>query len=81
MSDKLNSKQVKQLLNGLESQGCAIKEIPDGYRIVPPNGGKIMTLHLTLSDTHRGMLNLRAEARRLGLRWPFDGGGKRKGKK
>lgn len=80
MSDKLSSKQVKQLLSGLESQGCTVERIADGYRIAPPNGGKIMYLHLTLSDTRRGMLNFRAEARRLGLRWPFDGASKGKGK-
>lgn len=78
MSDKLSSKQVKQLLSGLEDQGCTVESNGEGYRIYPPNGGKILTLHLTLSDNRRGMLNLRAEARRLGLRWPFDKTGKKK---
>lgn len=71
MASRLSSKELKLLLEGLESQGCTVKVINDGYRIIPPDGGKILTLHLTLSD-HRGMLNLRAHARRVGLKWPLD---------
>lgn len=71
MAKTMNNKELKKLLTGLSAQGCTVKSINDGYRVFPPNGGKIMTIHLTLSDA-RGMKNLRAEARRNGLDWPLD---------
>lgn len=71
MAKTLNTKDLKKLLTGFTNQGCTVKACTDGYRVFPPRGGKIMTIHLTLSDV-RGMKNLRAEARRNGLSWPLD---------
>ena len=71
MAKTLKGQELNQLLDGLEAQGCRIQEASVGYRIYPPNGHKIMTLHLTLSDG-RGMKNLRSEALRAGLTWPLD---------
>lgn len=72
MPRTLSSKELTSLISGFESQGCRVQQTPDGYRIYPPNGGKILTLHLTLSD-HRGLLNFRSAAKRVGLRWPLEG--------
>lgn len=71
MAQTLSSKDRKRLLDGLEAQGCRIESATVGFRIYPPNGGKILTLHLTLSDS-RGMKNLRSEALKAGLKWPLD---------
>ena len=71
MAKTLSSKDLNRLLNGFEAQGATVKPCRDGYRVLPPNGGKPLTIHLTLSDS-RGMKNLRADARRVGLDWPLD---------
>lgn len=71
MAQTLKGKELARLLDGLEAQGCRIQEATVGYRIYPPGGQKILTLHLTLSDG-RGMKNLRSEARKAGLDWPLD---------
>jgi hypothetical protein len=71
MPRTLSNKELKNLLGGFESQGCRVEKISDGYKIFPPEGGRILTLHLTLSD-HRGMLNFKSQAKRLGLNWPLD---------
>lgn len=73
MAQTLSTKDRKILLDGLEEQGCRVEAAKVGYRIYTPAGGKILTLHLTLSDG-RGMKNLRSEALREGLKWPLDGG-------
>lgn len=71
MAKTLSSKDLKALLKGLEAQGWTIKSTKDGYRLYPPEG-KILTLHLTLSDG-RGMKNLRSEVIKGGrYTWPLD---------
>lgn len=71
MAKTLSTKDLNRLLDGFEDQGCTVKPCSDGYRVLPPNGGKPLTVHLTLSDA-RGMKNLRADARRVNLTWPLD---------
>lgn len=71
MAKTLTSKELKRLLQGFSAQGCTVKACSDGYRVLPSNGLKPLTIHLTLSDA-RGMKNLRADARRIGLDWPLD---------
>lgn len=71
MAKTLSNRDLKQLLSGLESQGFRIKRTSEGYRLYPDNGSKILTLHLSVSDS-RGMKNLRADVRRAGYHWPLD---------
>ena len=71
MAKTLSRKDLNRLLKGFEDQGATIKACSDGYRVLPPNGGKPLTIHLTLSDA-RGLKNLRADARRVDLDWPLD---------
>ncbi len=71
MARTISTKELKRLIQGLESQGCRTKAVKGGYQFFPPNNGRPFTLHLTLSDG-RGMLNLRADARRANLSWPLD---------
>lgn len=71
MARTLSTKELKRLLQGFTDQGCTVKACADGYRVLPANGLKPLTIHLTLSDA-RGMKNLRADARRVGLTWPLD---------
>lgn len=71
MAKTLSNKELSRLLSGLEDQGFTIKRIGDGYRLYPDNGSKILTLHMSVSDS-RGMRNLRADVRRGGYEWPLD---------
>lgn len=70
MAKTLNSKELKRLLDGFESQGARIVRVNSGYRILAANGVGSATLHLTLSD-RRGMLNFRQDCRKAGLEWPL----------
>lgn len=71
MAKTISSKDVTRLVKGLEAQNCRIKEVKGGIQFFPPAGGRPFTLHMTLSDA-RGMKNLRADCRRVGLEWPLD---------
>jgi len=71
MAKTLSNKDLSRLLNGLEDQGFTIKRTGEGYRLFPANGTKILTMHLSVSDS-RGMKNLRGDVRRAGYDWPLD---------
>lgn len=71
MAKTISSKELNRLIKGLESQGCRTKAVKGGYQFFPPNNGRPFTLHMTLSDG-RGMKNLRADCKRVGLDWPLD---------
>lgn len=71
MARTLSSKDLGRLLKGFEAQGCTVRRQNDGYKVLPADGSKPLTIHLTLSDK-RGMMNLRAQAKRQGFVWPLD---------
>lgn len=71
MAKTMSSKDLSRLLTGLEAQGWRIKPTKEGYRMYPPNGTKILTMHMSVSD-NRGMKNLRGDVLRAGYKWPLD---------
>lgn len=71
MAKSFSNKDLRKLLDGLESQGCTIVEAKVGHKVLTPNGGKPIVIHPTMSDA-RGFKNMRAEVRRQGLDWPLD---------
>jgi hypothetical protein len=72
MAKTLSGKELNRLLDHFEAQGCTVKRITAGYRILSPNGTGSIVMHLTLSDK-RGMLNLKSDARKVGILWPEGG--------
>lgn len=72
MSAAISFKEVRELLASLEEQGCTIIPTRKGWRVLFPNGTGTTMLHRSYSD-HRSYNNLRADIRRGGLHWPFDG--------
>lgn len=74
----LDRKERRIILESLEAQGCEIIRTKKGVRILFPNGDTT-AMHTSHSD-HRAFANMRADIRRAGLAWPFDGNDKRRKK-
>lgn len=72
MSAALSRKEIKALLRSLERQGCTLVPTTNGVRVLFPDGVGTTALHFSYSD-HRSYMNSRADIRRAGLHWPFDG--------
>ena len=67
----LSKKDTRTLLDHLEKQGATLKKRRDGITVLFPTGGTC-GLHWTISD-HRAVQNLRADIKRNGMTWPWDG--------
>ena len=67
----LSKKDTRTLLAHLEKQGATLKKRRDGITVLFPTGGTC-GLHWTISD-HRAVRNLRADIKRNGMTWPWDG--------
>ena len=76
MATSMGKKEVRALLKSARTDGATVVEKKDGVVIRPASGGSIM-LHWSCSDW-RALANTRAEFRRLGLSWPWDGTTRRK---
>lgn len=68
----LPPKDQRVLLDSLREQGCTVIVTSSGWRILCPDGVTTIGIHRTHGGG-RARHNLRAQVRRAGLHWPFDG--------
>lgn len=66
----MSSKETREVLSYLESQGAKIEATANGYRVLFPDGST-STVHWTTSDW-RLARNLRRDVKAAGIDWPFD---------
>lgn len=64
-------KEQRAILSGMTRQGVRSRRNRAGGTVYYLPGGKVFTLHTTISD-HRGLLNARSVIRQAGLLWPLD---------
>lgn len=67
----LSQKDQKRVIDHVQAQGVGVTDTKKGYLMRFPDGGTAM-LHKTQSDRMAPMA-LRAQLRRHGISWPFDG--------
>ena len=64
-------KEQKAIISGMSKQRVRSRLNKAGATVFYLPDGKILTLHVTISD-HRGLLNARSVIRQAGLLWPLD---------